>query len=144
MPAMRCKSRELAPPSTSFTRPRPTSTVRGSTWSSASMFSLAGFSALSVEVLTAASFFRRMRQPMAPSPPPKARKGMVGKPGNNESATSTPLASSSGSDLPNTWVWNCAPSLESELARVTIKPPEIEIISAGITVTRPSPMVSTV
>jgi len=30
------------------------------------------------------------------------------------------------------------------LARVTIKPPEIEIINAGITVTRPSPMVSTV
>ena len=81
---------------------------------------------------------------MAPSPPPRARNGMVGKPGNSESATSTPLASRSGSDLPNTCFWNCAPSLESELARVTIKPPEIEIMSAGITVTRPSPMVRTV
>ena len=37
-----------------------------------------------------------------------------------------------------------APSRASELARVTIRPPEIEIISAGITVTRPSPMVRTV
>ena len=32
----------------------------------------------------------------------------------------------------------------SELARVTIMPPEIEIISAGITVTSPSPIVRTV
>jgi len=32
---------------------------------------------------------------------------------------------------------------EAELARVTIKPPEMEIIRAGITVTRPSPMVNT-
>ena len=68
----------------------------------------------------------------------------MGNPGNSASATSTPLASSSGSDLPKTCFWNSAPSFASELARVTIKPPEIEIISAGITVTSPSPMVSTV
>src|SRR5665213_3339336 len=96
MPAILCKSRELAPPSTSFTRPRPTSTVSGSTWSSASRFSLAGFSALSVEVLTSASFFRRLAQAMAPSPLPSARNGMVGNPGNSDIATSMPLASSSG------------------------------------------------
>ena len=32
----------------------------------------------------------------------------------------------------------------AELARVTIRAPDMEIMSAGITVTRPSPMVSTV
>ncbi len=59
-------------------------------------------------------------------------------------AINTPEASNSGCELLNTCRWKSSPNLVSELARVTIKPPEMEIIRAGITVTSPSPMVSTV
>ena len=65
-------------------------------------------------------------------------------PGSAASATSTPPASMSGCELPRICLWNSAPRRASLLARVTIRAPEMEIISAGITVTRPSPMVSTV
>ena len=54
---------------------------------------------------------------------------------------STPPASINGCGLLNTCFFISDPSLLSELARVTIRPPETEIISAGITVTRPSPIV---
>jgi len=59
-------------------------------------------------------------------------------------ATRTPDASMSGCGLLKICFWKSTPNLVSELARVMIKPPEMEIIKAGITVTRPSPMVSTV
>jgi hypothetical protein len=49
-----------------------------------------------------------------------------------------------GCELPKICLWNSAPRRASLKARVTIRAPEMEIISAGITVTRPSPMVSTV
>ena len=68
----------------------------------------------------------------------------MGRPGNSASATSTPLARPSGSALPNSCLLNSSPSRFSEPARVTIRPPETEIISAGMTVTRPSPIVRTV
>ncbi len=68
----------------------------------------------------------------------------MGMPGSSASAIRTPAASSSGCELPKICRWNSAPRRASELARVTIRPPDIEIISAGITVTRPSPMVRTV
>jgi hypothetical protein len=46
--------------------------------------------------------------------------------------------------LPKTCRRNSAPRRDVRAGPVTISPPEIEIISAGITVTSPSPMVSTV
>ena len=85
-----------------------------------------------------------MRQAAAPSPRPISRNGIVGSPGKAASTTSTPLASNSGCGLPKSCLLKSAPRRSSELARVTIRPPEMEIISAGMTVTRPSPMVSTV
>ena len=85
-----------------------------------------------------------MRHAMAPTLAPRTRNGILGSPGNAAIAIRTPAASSSGCELLNTCFWKSSPNLVSELARVTIKPPEMEIISAGITVTKPSPMVSIV
>ena len=72
------------------------------------------------------------------------RNGSVGSPGNAAIATSTPPDSIKGCGLLKICFVTSEPSLLSELARVTIRPPETETISAGITVTRPSPMVRTV
>jgi hypothetical protein len=71
------------------------------------------------------------------------RNGMVGRPGNNP-RTRTPLARNRGCGLPKSCLEKSVPRRSSELARVTIRPPEMEIIRAGMTVTRPSPMVRTV
>jgi hypothetical protein len=52
-------------------------------------------------------------------------------------AMRTPAARNKGWGFPNTRFWISNPKLASELARVTINPPEMEIIKAGITVTDP-------
>jgi len=65
-------------------------------------------------------------------------------PGTHASTTNTPLAKSSGCGLPKICLRKSAPSRASEPDRVMTKAPETEIIRAGTTVTRPSPMVSTV
>ena len=131
---------EFCPPSTSCTNPSPTSTASGSTFSRPSRLSFAGAVA-GAFVFSAVAVFCRMRHAIAPTPPPNTRKGIFGSPGKAAIAISTPEASSRGCALLNTCFWKSTPSLVSELVRVMIKPPEMEIISAGITVTRPSPMV---
>ena len=145
MPAIRRSSGEFAPSAMNEIRLTPTSTESGSTRSRSSRFSFGGFGLAPAAVRQqrfAGAFF--IRQPTVPRPAPSSRNGIFGSPGNSASATSTPLASSSGCDAPKICFWNSTPRRFSELARVTIMPPEMEIISAGITVTRPSPIVSTV
>lgn len=87
---------------------------------------------------------RLILQAHVPAPPPNKRNGSLGMESSADRATSTPAASNTGSALPKIWRRNCAPSRASELARVAIMPPEMDIIRAGITVTSPSPIVSTV
>ena len=60
---------------------------------------------------------------LLPTSPPSARNGIVGRPGNSASATSTPLASPSGSAFPNSCLLNSRPRRFSDPARVTIRPP---------------------
>ncbi len=141
---MRRSKGEFGPPSASPTSPSPTSTASGSTLSRVSTFSRAGSRSVAAAVTAAAAFAWRILHPRVPRPAPSSRNGILGRPGKPASATSTPAASSSGCDRPNTCWRNSSPKRASALARVTISAPEIEIMSAGITVTSPSPMVSTV
>ena len=46
--------------------------------------------------------------------------------------------------LENSWPVNCVPMSSSVATRDTITPAAVEMISAGICATRPSPMVSSV
>ena len=145
---MRRKRDEFDPPSTMPTSPRPTSTASGSTLSRESRLSLACACACAcgspAGACPAAAAFWRKRQPIQPTPPPMNRNGSLGIPGIMASATRIPEASSSGCESPRICLRNVSDSRDSELDRVTIRPPDTEITSAGITVTRPSPMVRAV
>jgi len=68
----------------------------------------------------------------------------LGRPGKAARASRRPEASSRGCGEPKTCFWKSEPISRSELARVTMRAPEMEIMRAGMTVTRPSPMVRTV
>ena len=81
---------------------------------------------------------------MAPTPEPRAKNGMVGKPGTMAIAPSTPAAISRGSGRPNICLVKSTPRLLSPAARVVITPPDTEISNDGMIVTRPSPTVRTV
>jgi len=139
---MRLSSGEFWPPSTILTRPNPTSIANGSTLSKPSRFSRVVLAALGGGPLTSGRV--RRRQPPAPNPTPSSRNGMPGMPGRHASTIKTPLASSNGCGLPKICLRKSALNRASEPERVMMRPPETEIISAGTTVTRPSPMVSTV
>ena len=145
---MRRSSGESCAPSTSPINPRPTSMASGSTRSSDSTLSLAaaGLPASSdgVPPPARATSFLRIFQPAAQAPQPKQQERQFRHAGKRRQRHSTPPASMIGCELPRICLWNSAPSRASLLARVTISAPEMEIISAGMTVTRPSPMVSTV
>ena len=94
--------------------------------------------------LAVAAIFFRMFQATNPKPDPIARNGSIGSPGKTERTSSTPLERNSGWGLPKICFWTSVPKRSSVLARVTIIPPEMDIMRAGITVTRPSPMVRVV
>ena len=68
----------------------------------------------------------------------------VGGAGMSAIAKRTPPARKSGCGFRNSCFRKSLVNVASELARVTIRPPDTEIINAGMTVTRPSPIVRTV
>ncbi len=80
-------------------RPTPTSIESGSTRSRSSRFSLAGLRrdpAAHIGRQGSRRCGSSCASPTVPRPPPSSRNGIFGSPGNIASATSTPLASSSG------------------------------------------------
>ena len=137
--ANRCRVRPDSPAPARLPR------ASGSTFSSASRFSLR-FVPLAVETAAVAADFSthapcdraQVRRPAARN----GTRGQVRESGQRDQNAARQQQRLRG--LLKTCFWNSAPRLSSEPVRVTIKPPETEIISAGITVTRPSPMVRTV
>ncbi len=67
-----------------------------------------------------------------------------GRPGMSARPTSTDAATASGRARASNCTATSSPRLDSEAARVVIKPPDMDTSSAGIAVTRPSPTVSSV
>ena len=57
------------------------------------------------------------------------------------SSTRAPAAAASGRQRASNCAATSSPRCDSEAARVVMRPPDIETSSAGIAVTRPSPMV---
>ena len=109
--------------------------------------SVAGTSSTAVAAGSAPADFRSMtadrRAPIA-APPAKARNGMVGSPGTRAISPRKPDAIHIG----RVWRPTCSMTASETLFRldelVTMMPAAVEITSAGIWVTSPSPTVRTV
>jgi hypothetical protein len=90
---------------------------------------------------SARAAFRPMRQPVKSRVAPTSRKGRIGMPGMNPIAiAATPAIIRAFRDC-DSWVAAEDPISDSAPDRVTIMPVETAMSSAGICVTRPSPIV---
>ena len=82
---------------------------------------------------------------MNPAKEASTKNGMPGRPGTIAKSVSTPQAMKNTRGLRKSWDTRSEPRLSpSEAARVTIMPVAVEMSSAAICPTRPSPTVSSV
>jgi len=121
--------------------PYPISTSSGSTPTSVARFSGAFGSSGAAGAWTGASGVLLTIIANMPASVPTNRNGALGIPGISPSTMKTPAAVAIAFGWASIWLTILRPMFVSDAARVTIRPVAVEIRSAGICVTRPSPTV---
>jgi len=81
---------------------------------------------------------------MKARPPAMPQNGRSGSPGITPRTAMKPDVTNRASGLPRSWLCVSAERLPSPEARLTMRPAAVEMRSAGIWLTRPSPMESSV